>query len=230
MSAGEARSDAAVAVVDYGAGNLRSLINALEHLGAEVELVADGAALERLSPARLIVPGVGAFGEAMAALRARGLVEPLKAHVGRGGHFLGICLGFQLLFEASEEHGHHEGLGIIPGVVARFGPEVEIVPHMGWNTVCRPVGGPPAHPLWAGYPEAHVYFVHSYRVASVPETWCARTTTYGPERFVAAVAREAVVGMQFHPERSGAWGLELLERWLAWSGAVPSDAEPERGA
>ncbi|MEL6179099.1 MAG: imidazole glycerol phosphate synthase subunit HisH [Myxococcota bacterium] len=200
-----------VTVVDYGAGNMRSITNALKSLGADVNVVHTASMLPD-TPARVVVPGVGAFGAAIDQLRTRGFVEPLRHHVAQGWPLLGICVGYQLLFETSNELGQHEGLGLVPGHVRRFTQDDLIVPHMGWNEVSFHAE---RHPMLTGYdtPE-HFYFVHSYYPEGVPETWMAASTTYGAATFASGVAQGNVSGFQFHPEKSGPAGLELLERWL----------------
>lgn len=198
-------------LIDYGAGNIRSITNALRALGVAPERVTTSHELPD-SAKRLVVPGVGAFGSAMENLRARGLVEPIKRHVAAGRPLLGICVGYQILFEVGEELGQHEGLGIIPGRVRRFQNDALIVPHMGWNMVSFRTS---QHPMLTHFPaEEHLYFVHSFFPDQVPDAWVAATTTYD-ETFVSGVARDNVVGFQFHPEKSGTAGLGLLDQWLA---------------
>ena len=192
---------------------MRSITNALKSLGAELEVVSEASALPE-APRRLVVPGVGAFGAAMSNLRQRGFLEPIKRHVSEGRPLLGICVGYQLLFEESTELGHHEGLGLIPGRVRRFDQEGLIVPHMGWNEVTF---DPARHDMLSGYEGAeHFYFVHSYYPEGVPEAWIAARAEYGVT-FAAGVARGNIAGYQFHPEKSGPAGLDLLDRWLAAS-------------
>lgn len=197
-----------VAVIDYGMGNLHSISSALEAVGAKVELVTDAAGLA--AHPRAVLPGVGAFGRSMQHLEAAGLVEGLRAHVAAGRPLLGICLGFQVLFTSSEEHGHHAGLGLVPGRVVRFETDLH-VPHVGWNVLrCE------AHPLFAGLgPDPHAYFVHSFYPVDVPEDVVVARSEYdGP--FVCAVAKGPVLGVQFHPEKSGPEGLSMLARFLEW--------------
>jgi imidazole glycerol-phosphate synthase subunit HisH len=188
-----------IAIVDYGMGNLRSVQKGFERVGAAAKIVSrpeDLAAAERL-----VLP------DAMAALRAQHLVEPIKQHLERGRPFLGICLGFQMLFDASHEDGVHPGLGVFPGVVAPFQvPKPLKVPHMGWNAVAWRRRPPCAEGL---PPDAHFYFVHSYFVRPADPTIVAGETDYGGP-FCAAVWREHIVATQFHPEKSQAAGLRLL--------------------
>lgn len=191
-----------IAVVDYGAGNLVSIEQALTRVGAAVDVVHEPRGLERADG--LLVPGVGAAAPAMDRLRAAGLVEPIRAWIAADRPFLGICLGLQLLFEGSDEDGA-ETLGVIAGrsVLLRDAPTL---PHIGWNQVERRR----EHPLFEGIDDgADAYFVHSYVGApSDPEVVLA-TTEHG-SRFASAVARGRMAGVQFHPERSGEDGLRLL--------------------
>jgi imidazole glycerol phosphate synthase glutamine amidotransferase subunit len=199
-----------VLVIDYGMGNLRSLTNALRALGAQVQ-VSDDPRLIYTSE-RLILPGVGAFGRSMQELGSRDLLAPLNDAVRGGKPLLGICLGFQVLFGSSTEHGEHPGLGYVSGRIERFEGEGLIVPHMGWNRLVleRP------HALLEGVASgAHVYFVHSYRPAEADADDVLARTDYGGW-FVSAVARGNVAGLQFHPEKSGPVGLRLLSNFLTW--------------
>lgn len=201
-----------IAVVDYGMGNVRSLMNAVEYLGGECALTADPAVFAAAE--RIILPGVGAFGDAMAAIRARGLDGILhrEAVVGRKP-LLGICLGLQLLARASDEHGRHQGLGWIDAEVVRFPvlPGLK-VPHMGWS----PVRGRP-HPLLAGIADgAWFYFVHSFHMRCADPADVLATGEHGIG-FTAAIARGNIAAAQFHPEKSQDNGLRLLENFLAWA-------------
>ena len=198
-----------VCVIDYGMGNLRSLANALHAVGADVRVAGEPG--EAAGIARWILPGVGAFGSAMRCLRERGWVDALHEHRAAGRPFFGICLGFQVLFERGFEHGAHDGLGWIQGDVTRFETQLH-VPHVGWNVVrpSRP------HAIWAGLPDAsHMYFVHSYRPVGVPAAAVLGETAYDGD-FVCAVVQGAALGVQFHPEKSGADGLRLLRNFLVW--------------
>lgn len=206
-----------IVIVDYGMGNLRSVQKALERVGGEARVSDRAEDVARAE--RLVVPGVGAFGDAMRALEDRGLVEPIREFVGRGRPVLGICLGLQIFFEESEETGTAEaagrGLALFKGRVVRFGEEVARqglkVPHMGWNAV------EPVRPssLFAGMPERGVYFyfAHSYYADPADETVVVGRTEYGI-RFASVVARENVAATQFHPEKSQAAGLALLENFV----------------
>ncbi|MDR2753100.1 MAG: imidazole glycerol phosphate synthase subunit HisH [Oscillospiraceae bacterium] len=202
-----------IAIIDYGAGNLRSVKKALDFLGAPCEITNDAHKIA--TAAGVILPGVGAFGGVLKTMRARGLFEVTRqaaqrAAAGQGGLFLGICLGQQLLFAASEESPDAEGLDVLPGKVLRFPAARLKVPHMGWNSIAlRRHDG-----LFAGVPEgAYVYFVHSYYVVSAQPEDVAARTEYGVP-FDAAVCRNQLVATQFHPEKSGAVGLRMLRNFV----------------
>ena len=202
-----------IAIVDYGVGNLRSVQKAFERVGATAVVSDEPSALDAAQG--VVLPGVGAFGDGMANLRARGLVRPLLAQVGAGKPLLGICLGMQLLFEESEEMGCHTGLGLLPGRVVRF-PEGDLkVPHIGWNQL-RIRGGE----LLAGIEDgAYAYFVHSYYARPEVEEQVLAATEYGLE-FAAVVGRGVVFGAQFHPEKSQEVGLQLLSNFARLAGEV----------
>jgi imidazole glycerol-phosphate synthase subunit HisH len=201
-------SSAILGVIDYGSGNLRSVCKALEAAGAAPKLVSRADELENLDA--VVVPGVGAFAQCASSLRASGMWDPVRDWAASGKPYLGICLGYQLLFESSEESPGVEGLGVLKGRVVRF-PAGELkVPHMGWNPLLEPRG-----PLYAGFPpEVAMYFVHSYYPvpadAALVSAWC----DYGV-RFAASVSRGALHAVQFHPEKSQAAGLALLRNFLA---------------
>lgn len=197
-----------IAIIDYGMGNLRSVQKALEFLGHEAVITDERASLSAAE--RIILPGVGAFGDAMAQLKRRELDKAVLEAAETGKPLLGICLGMQLLFASSEEGGHFEGLGIIPSTMTRFPDRGLKVPHMGWNSLnLRPC------PLFEGLPESpYVYFVHSYYASEVSDAWTAATCDYGAP-FTAAVRRGNVYGTQFHPEKSGAAGLQMLQNFAA---------------
>lgn len=201
-------------LIDYGIGNIRSLEKAFQAVGAEP--VRSGNPDDIARADRLVLPGVGAFGACADELKRRGLWEPVQTAAEAGTSLLGVCVGMQLLFDASEEMGEHAGLGLLPGRVVRFdgargtenGRPLK-VPHMGWNTVraTRP------HSLFDGLAdEAHFYFVHSYHAAPADAADILGETEYG-ERFPAVVQRGNVAGVQFHPEKSQAAGLRLLRNF-----------------
>ena len=195
-----------IAIVDYGIGNLGSVTKGVRHAGAETVLTGDPDLLRTAEA--LVLPGDGAFGATMAEVRDRGLVPVLRAAVAAGTPLLGICIGMQLLFEESEEHGHHEGLGLLPGRVRRFTGDLP-VPHMGWNRLRRRR----EHPLLDGLENgAYVYFVHSY-FCEAPDDVVIATSDYGPD-FPAIVGRGSVLGVQFHPEKSQAVGLRMVANFV----------------
>ncbi len=200
-----------VTIVDYGSGNLRSVQKSFERLGTEAVITSDPDQVA--SAAMLVLPGVGAFGDAMRALHDRGLVEPIQAHLRADRPFLGICMGLQLLFETGWEGGRHAGLGVLAGDVARFEVPAGVkVPHMGWNTV---VWQTPGHPIARATTEGDgwFYFVHSYVARPADATVIAAVTDYaGP--FCSAVARGRLFATQFHPEKSQAAGMWLLQAFL----------------
>jgi glutamine amidotransferase len=197
-----------IAIIDYEMGNLRSVQKGFERTGHAATITSDPAVLAKAD--RIVLPGVGAFRDAIAALRERRLVEPIREAIGVGKPFLGICLGLQLLFERSFEDGEHEGLGVIPGDVRRFDlpPEFK-VPHMGWNQVCFRRRSP----LFAGVDEAtHFYFVHSYFVSPRDPAWVATETDYAMQ-FCSSVWQGNLFAVQFHPEKSQSAGLHLLKNF-----------------
>ena len=212
-----------IAIIDYGAGNLRSVTNTFQHLGADIQIAADPAGLSGAD--KVVLPGVGAFGAGMDALRKAGFIQPLVEATNSGTPLLGICLGLQFLFEWSDEMGRHEGLGLLPGHVTRFPfgepgqpgnqPTAEKlkVPHMGWNKL---IIGQPDHPLVRGIPptaDAYAYFVHSYYVVPDDSSHIVATTDYG-FKFASICARGNVMGIQPHPEKSQAVGLRILKNFI----------------
>ncbi|MBD2847486.1 imidazole glycerol phosphate synthase subunit HisH [Paenibacillus sp. IB182496] len=197
-----------IAIIDYGMGNLHSVAKAVQRLGHEVTVSADEAAI--LAADGAILPGVGAFGDAMDNLRASGLDAVTRRYAESGKPLLGICLGMQLLFETSEEYGSHQGLGLLPGRVVRFEGDYK-VPHMGWNQLQF---AQPDHPLLAGLEEGHVYFVHSYHALPARAKHLLATTDYY-QPVTAVVGSGNVYGMQFHPEKSGELGMRLLAHFLS---------------
>jgi imidazole glycerol phosphate synthase glutamine amidotransferase subunit len=203
-----------VAIVDHKMSNLRSITNACHYaLDAEVTLVQKPEEIRDCG--HLILPGVGAFGAAMQVLRDLEITEALREHVEAGRPLFGVCLGFQLLFNTSSEHGQHEGLGILDGDVVRFETDLHI-PHVGWN-VFHTDG---EHPVFSGLGAdrehaPYMYFVHSYYPQNVPADIVTGTSNYG-EEFVCAVGSGTVAGTQFHPEKSGADGLRIVRNFLDW--------------
>lgn len=198
----------AIAVIDYGASNLRSVMHAMHHLGVHAH-VADTP--EGLAGAdAVILPGVGAFGAGMAELRARGFESSIKSVAASGIPMLGICLGMQFLFEVSEEMGETAGLGLLPGRVVRF-PEGDLkVPHMGWNQLDIRRASPLLANLESG---GYTYFVHSYYCAPADEADILATTDYGQD-FTSIVGRDHIYGVQFHPEKSQSVGLHILQNFV----------------
>ncbi len=199
-----------IIMIDYGAGNIRSVQKAFEHLGAEVSLTNDPEKI--LSAKKLVLPGVGAFGAGMDALRQNPLDEATIQAADKGTPLLGICLGMQFLFDQSDEMGNHQGLGLIPGQVTRFNFENNDlkVPHMGWNQIepCK------KHPLMAGVNEgAYAYFVHSYYCLLDDKKDILIQTQFGFP-FPSGVARENITGIQFHPEKSQKTGLKILQNFI----------------
>jgi len=212
-----------ISLIDYGAGNVRSLRNAIGRLGYALTDITRPEDI--LKAERLIFPGVGSFGAAMQRLHALGYVEPLKEYLRADRPFLGICIGLQCLFEGSEESPAVAGLGLIPGTIRRFDASGLSVPHMGWNGV-RPQRD---SPLFTGYRGEQLYFVHSYRAVPEPANahWSLACTDYGGE-FLSAVQQGKVVAVQFHPEKSGEAGLRLLDRFLSDAPSAIA-AAPYRG-
>jgi imidazole glycerol-phosphate synthase subunit HisH len=198
-----------IAIIDYGAGNLRSVRNTLAHLGADVVTASTPDQLDGAS--KIVLPGVGAFGAGINALRAAGFEEPIKQAVAAGVPLIGICLGMQYLFESSDEMGQHRGLGLLPGRVTRFPADGPKVPHIGWNELHVRAAN---NPLLAGLASgSYAYFVHSYYVEAGDERDVLATTDYGIE-FASVVGRGNVFGIQPHPEKSQAVGQRILHNFL----------------
>ena len=197
-----------IGVVDYGSGNLRSVCKALESSGASATLVSEATGLAGFDA--VVVPGVGSFGDCAANLQATGLREPLCEWIQADRPYLGICLGYQLLFESSEESPGVRGLGVLPGTVIRFsGPGLK-VPHMGWNSLSNLKG-----PLFESLPEETAfYFVHSFFPVPADPSLASSTCEYGG-RFAASISRGALHATQFHPEKSQAAGLAVLRNFLS---------------
>jgi glutamine amidotransferase len=197
-----------IAVVDYGAGNLRSVYNALTTLGANVTTINTPDQLERAE--KIVLPGVGAFGAGMNALRQAGFEEPLKQAAAAGTPLIGICLGMQYLFESSDEMGSHSGLGLLPGRVTRFPTSGPKVPHIGWNQLHIRQ----ENPLLAGIESgAYAYFVHSYYVEAGNPADVLAETDYGIE-YASVVGRGNIFGIQPHPEKSQSVGLRILKNFV----------------
>lgn len=207
-----------VTVVDYGIGNLYSVGRALEHCGASVT-VAHAASAVAAAP-RLVLPGVGAFADGMQGLRERGLVDAIRDYAASGRPLLGICLGMQMLASVSEEFGQHEGLGVIPGRVVAVPSTTtdgrpQKTPHIGWSAL-QPARG--AHwegtPLRSTAPGTAVYLVHSYHVRPENQADLLAVCDYGGHAITAAIGRGAILGCQFHPEKSGPLGLQVLAAFV----------------
>ena len=197
-----------IAIIDYGMGNLRSVEKALQSLGADCSILSRPRTLDHYTG--VILPGVGAFGDAMTNLRRNGWVEWIRETVKTGIPFLGICLGLQLLFNWSEEGEGGEGLNIVAGKVIKFSPGVGIIPHMGWNQLKIASDTP----LLSGIDrDSYVYFVHSYYVVPDQAEVIAATTDYGID-FVSAIVKDNIYGLQFHPEKSQAVGLRILRNYI----------------
>ena len=198
-----------IALIDYGSGNVRSVLNALRHEGADVHLVSNA---KDLGTARaVILPGVGAFGDCVRGLQTRDLWEPLREGLDTDRPFLGICVGYQLLFEQSEETPGARGFGFFRGAVRKFKTPGLKVPQIGWNSLKLTQ---PAAALWRGLPDApHVYFVHSYYPEPEDRGVVTAWTDYG-ETFAAAAGQAHVAGVQFHPEKSQDVGLGILRNFI----------------
>lgn len=194
-----------IGIIDYGVGNLRSVQKACEYMDMNAVITADPEVIGGSS--HIILPGVGAFSEAMNQLREKDLIKVIEHAIQSGKPFLGICLGMQLLFEISYENGINNGLGILPGEVVHLSDRVK-VPHMGWNSLRIT-----DHPLFHGVMQgAYVYFVHSYYVKTHQKDIIIASTHYDIE-FTVAVAKQNIFGMQFHPEKSGNTGLQILKNF-----------------
>jgi len=196
-----------IAIIDYGAGNLRSVVNAISRLGYEANVTTSPA--DVLKSQAVILPGVGAAADTMANLRQQGLDEPIRQFIAEGKPFLGVCIGMQVLLSDTEEGGNHQCLGIIPGRVRKFAPGLK-VPHMGWNQLEQKV----AHPVFEGIADgANFYFVHSYYVEPDDKGMVAGETEYGIP-FCSVIARDNLIATQFHPEKSGEVGLKIYDNFI----------------
>jgi glutamine amidotransferase len=207
-----------LAIVDYGRGNLFSLSQALSHIGVPHEIIGDSARL--LSAERVILPGVGAFGDTMNELTKRGLVAPLLEVARRGRPLLGICVGFQVLFDRGEEFGGHAGLGLLSGRVAalprpRANDDAWRIPNVGWRPLIKTGRG---NLMSALADDTMVYFVHSYAPVPVNDDVVSARLSFSGSSVVAAVESRNVLGVQFHPERSGPAGLEILRQFMTLRG------------
>ena len=201
-----------LAIVDYGMANLRSVQKAFEHVGVRADIISRPEEVERAD--RVVLPGVGAFQDAVATLREKELAGPIVGHIERGKPFLGICLGLQMLFDVGYEDGEHRGLGVLRGKCVRFDVDEALglkVPHMGWNQLDVKRPSPLFKDLSAG---AGVYFVHGYHVVPDDASVVATTTDYG-RPFVSSVWRDNVMATQFHPEKSQRVGLQILANFAA---------------
>jgi glutamine amidotransferase len=196
-----------IAILDYGMANLRSVQKAFAHVGAEAAIISRPEEIDRAE--RLVLPGVGAFKDAVATLRERKLSDAILGHIRKGKLFLGICLGLQMLVDVGFEDGEHRGLGIIPGKCVRFDVDSTLglkVPHMGWNQLIARNPSPLLADLPAG---CSVYFVHGYHVVPDDPSVIATQTDYG-RPFVSSIRRENIMATQFHPEKSQRVGLQIL--------------------
>lgn len=200
-----------IAIIDYQMGNLRSVQKGFERMGHTAEITGDPVTLAKAE--KLVLPGVGAFSDAIAELHRRELVSPITDAIAAGKPMLGICLGLQLLFEVGYEDGQHEGLGVLKGEVVRFEiPHGYKVPHMGWNQVTYQK----QPPIFAGIPnESHFYFVHSYHVKPADQSVIAGTTAY-PDPFCAMIWQQNLFATQFHPEKSQELGLRVLKNFAEY--------------
>jgi imidazole glycerol phosphate synthase glutamine amidotransferase subunit len=200
-----------VALIDYGAGNLRSVANALRSLGVEPVVAASPDALTGAT--HLILPGVGSFGDCMSQLESRNLLGAIRDWVAAGKPYFGICLGYQILFGSSEESPGVAGLGIVPGTVRRFKQTPGLkIPHMGWNSV---IPRKPESGTWSGLgAEPYFYYVHSYFPAPENDDIIAAVTTYGDDTFAAAIELPNLFACQFHPEKSQDAGIRLIRNFL----------------
>lgn len=213
-----------ILILDYGAGNLRSVQKAFEHLGVRSRITATAADIEAAD--KVLLPGVGAFGRGIEAVRRLGYADALGEHISKGKPMLGICLGMQLLFTESEEMGIHAGLGFIEGRVRRFESATEKVPHTGWNRIdpdlptrdagvgIAPNGNAGNASLLKGIDGGtYFYFVHSYYCEPTDRSVVTATSDYAGKNFAAVVEKNGIFGAQFHPEKSAAFGLKLLENF-----------------
>jgi len=196
-----------ITIVDYGAGNLRSVVNAITKLGYQSKITSNPS--EVLSARMIILPGVGAAADTMQNLKALDMIKPIRQFITEGRPFFGVCIGLQVLFTGTEEGGWHDCLNVFPGRVTKL-PSGLKIPHMGWNQVKQREG----HPVFEGIPdEANFYFVHSYYVEPDDKSLVAGETEYGIP-FCSVIARGNLVGTQFHPEKSGEFGLKMYDNFI----------------
>jgi len=201
-----------IAIIDYGMGNLRSVQKAFEQVGASAEIISHPEQIDRAE--KIVLPGVGAFQDAVRTLREKQMAEPIVRHIEKGKLFLGICLGLQMLFDVGYEDGVHQGLGVVKGKCVRFDVDTRLglkVPHMGWNQLEVKKASPLVRDLPKG---CSVYFVHSYHVVPEDESVVATTTDYGGS-FVSSIWRDNVMASQFHPEKSQKVGMQVLANFAA---------------
>jgi imidazole glycerol-phosphate synthase subunit HisH len=204
----EKKSDAGICIIDYGMGNLRSVQKAFEKVGYQAAIVRDPAQVAAAS--RVVLPGVGAFEDAIAEIRRLDLVRPILQAIDSGKPFLGICLGLHMLFDVGYENGRHQGLGVIPGEVVKFDlPKEFAVPHMGWNQIAIRRRPPALNGIAEG---TYVYFVHSYYVVPKDPGVIATETDYG-RPFCSSIWRDNIFASQFHPEKSQTEGLKILKNF-----------------
>ncbi len=200
-----------ITIIDYGAGNLRSVVNAITKLGYQSKIT--NRPDEVFNARAVILPGVGAAADTMANLERLGLASPIRQFIAEGRPFFGICIGLQILFTGTEEGGWHECLGVIPGRVRKL-PSGLKIPHMGWNQVKQMV----SHPVFDGIPDgANFYFVHSYYVEPEDKSLVAGETDYGLP-VCSVIARGNLIGTQFHPEKSGEFGLKMYDNFIKLAG------------
>ncbi len=196
-----------IVIVDYGAGNLRSVSNAITKLGYQAKITTSPS--EVLNAQAIILPGVGAAADTVANLKRLGMVDPIRQVIAEGRPFFGVCIGLQILFTGTEEGGWHKCLDVIPGRVKRL-PSGQKIPHMGWNQVKQRV----CHPVFAGIlDEAYFYFVHSFYVEPVDKSLVAGETEYGIP-ICSVIARGNLIATQFHPEKSGEFGLRIYDNFI----------------
>lgn len=196
-----------IAIIDYGAGNLRSVANAISRLGYQARVTSSPH--EMLAAQAVILPGVGAAADTMTKLQTLGLVSPIRHFIAEDRPFLGVCIGLQILFTGTEEGGWHECLGIVPGLVRRLPPGLKI-PHMGWNQVKQKI----SHPIFDGIPdEANLYFVHSYYAEPEDRSLVAGETEYGIS-VCSVIVQGNLIATQFHPEKSGEVGLKIYDNFI----------------